>query len=137
MSRRFLWLSLTTVALFTLNTGLTRPMLPLFARDLGVAVILIGTFDSLGIVANALVRPFSGRLSDLTSRKNIMVLGLTLVLMSDLTYIVASPSLAAYSFALAALITGAGAASFWPSLNSVKLFATFSADIVWYNHDAQ
>lgn len=118
MSRRSLWFSLAAVALFTLNTGLTRPILPLFARDLGVAVVLIGVFDSLGIAANALVRPFSGHLSDLRGRKSIIVLGLILVLASDLIYVVASSPLASYFLASAALITGAGAASFWPSLKA-------------------
>jgi DHA1 family multidrug resistance protein-like MFS transporter len=118
MSRRSLWFSLAAVALFTLNTGLTRPILPLFARDLGVAFILIGVFDSLGIAANALVRPFSGHLSDLRGRKSVIVFGLILVLVSDLIYLVASSPLASYFLALAALITGIGAASFWPSLKA-------------------
>jgi len=58
MSPQSLWFSLAVVALFTLNTGLIRPIFPLFARDLGAAIVLIGVFDSLGMAVNTMVRPF-------------------------------------------------------------------------------
>lgn len=109
---------LAAAALFTLSTGLTRPITALFAVGLGVPVILVGLFDTIGIAANALVRPLSGRLSDRHGRQPFMVGGLILLCTGNLLYASSVPSTALLLLSIGSVAIGIGAASFWPSFKA-------------------
>jgi len=113
-----LWRYLAAVALFTLSTGITRPMFALFAASLGVSAVLIGVIASAGIAANALTRPVSGRLSDRYGRRRFLLGGLILLAAATGVYALTPRSGAPLILGAATVAVGVGAAAFWPSLKA-------------------
>lgn len=109
---------LFAVALFTLSTGITRPVFALFASRLGVSPVLIGVITSLGVAANAVTRPLSGRLADRYGRWRFLLGGLALLAIATGLYASTPRTGAAVVLALATVLVGVGAASFWPSLKA-------------------
>ena len=109
---------LLAVALFTLSTGITRPVFALFASRLGVSPLLIGVITSLGVAANAVTRPLSGRLADRHGRWRFLLGGLGLLATATALYAVTPRTGAAAVLAAATVLVGVGAASFWPSLKA-------------------
>jgi MFS family permease len=109
---------LAAVGLFTMSTGVTRPVFPLFAAGLGVGVVLIGVLNSVGVAANAVVRPLSGRLADRYGRITFIRGGLLFLVAGNVAYAVAPPHLAGIVLAAGSTAIGIGAAAFWPSLKA-------------------
>lgn len=109
---------LVAVGLFTMSTGMTRPMFPLFAAGLGVGVVLIGVLNSVGVAANAIVRPLSGRLADRYGRGAFILGGLVFLTAGNVAYAVAPAGLADAVLAVGSTAIGVGAAAFWPSLKA-------------------
>jgi MFS family permease len=109
---------LVAVALFTLSTGITHPIFALFATRLGVSPILIGIITALGVGANALTRPLSGRLADRYGRHRFLAGGLALLTAATALYAVTPATGAAAVLAVASMLVGVGAATFWPALKA-------------------
>lgn len=109
---------LVAVGLFTISTGMTRPMFPLFAAGLGVGVVLIGVLNSIGVAANAIVRPLSGRLADRYGRGVFVLGGLLFLMAGNVAYAMAPAGLADVVLAAGSTSIGIGAAAFWPSLKA-------------------
>jgi MFS family permease len=108
---------LAAVGLFTMSTGLTRPVFPLFAAGLGVGVVLIGVLNAVG-VANAVVRPLSGRLADRYGRTAFVLAGLLFLVLGNVVYAVTPSRGAGIVLAAGSTAIGVGAAMFWPSLKA-------------------
>lgn len=109
---------LVAVGLFTMSTGMTRPMFPLFAAGLGVGVVLIGVLNSVGVAANAIVRPLSGRLADRYGRGSFVLGGLLFLVAGNIAYATAPGGMADAVLAVGSTAIGIGAAAFWPSLKA-------------------
>jgi MFS family permease len=109
---------LAAVGLFTMSTGLTRPVFPLFAAGLGVGVVAIGVLNAVGIAANAVVRPLSGRLADRYGRTAFILGGLLFLILGNVAYAVAPSRAAGIVLAAGSTAIGVGAAMFWPSLKA-------------------
>lgn len=101
--------------IFSLNTGLNRPVFALFARSLGANPVLIGLFETVGILANAITRPLWGNLSDTWGRRRTLLIGLGITELSLLVLVIAWTP---WFLFLKAVLVGVGAAAFWPSIKA-------------------
>lgn len=81
-------------------------------------MILVGLLDTLGIAANALVRPVSGWLSDRHGRQPFMIGGLILLCTGNLLYASSVRDTALLLLSIGSVAIGVGAASFWPSFKA-------------------
>jgi MFS family permease len=116
-------LYLTVVALFTLSTGITYPVLILFAASVGVGATAYGVVTGFGLSANAAGRPLAGRLSDRLGRKGFLVIGLVLLLIANVIYAITPRNGAFAVLAVAKILVGLGAGLFWPVLNATVVEA--------------
>ncbi len=93
----------------TLGIGVVSPLLPLYARDMGVTGIWLGIIIAAYSISNSIAVPIAGRLSDRKGRKPFIVIGLLAYSIISLGYIWADN---ATQLALVRLIQGvAGAAT--------------------------
>lgn len=116
-------LYLAVVALFTVTTGITYTVLVLFATSVGVSAGEYGLVTALGLGANAISRPLSGRLSDRSGRRGFLVIGLALLILAQVVYAVTPHAHAIVVLGIASVLVGLGAGIFWPVLNATVVEA--------------
>ena len=101
----------TFIALYTL-----KAFLPIYALEAGLSIALVGLYFSLGEAAQALGKPFCGRLGDRLGYRPTISLGL-LLLAAALLLVSALPS--GLLFLLPALLTGLGQALIFPAAKAM------------------
>ncbi len=72
-----------------LGLGIVGPLMPIFAQDLGATGIWLGVIFASFSLARAIFMPIIGKISDKTSRKKFIVIGLLMYSIISLVYLLA------------------------------------------------
>ncbi len=71
-----------------LGIGIIAPILPIYAKDMGAGVVMIGLIFAVFALARGIFAPIIGNFSDKHGRKKIILIGLIFYILLSLAYIV-------------------------------------------------
>ena len=86
---RSLLVLLVSIFVAMLGLGIVMPIMPLYAENLGATYTQIGLLTSVWSMARLIFSTPAGRLSDIVSRKKVIMGGLLVYAIVSLLYIVA------------------------------------------------
>lgn len=93
--------------------GLVVPIMPTYMNELGITGSTVGLLVASFSLAQLLVSPFAGRLSDRIGRKKVIVAGLIVFAFSELLFGLANVS---WLLFVSRLLGGVGAALIMPAV---------------------